>query len=177
MNFPNFGLINKVSQPVLNDGLPNILYHNTQGYNEPDYTNFIQNIPSENENKKMLKFNNLLSELTDNSSKRNIQNPSSINSLFNGGYNRLQSYPTKNIPQQAYSLNSTTGYSPIRDNIQKENFLFYPPPPATTIQNNVFIFVIVLLLLFIFFKVINIQNELNYTLRDLQRRNDFNKNN
>jgi hypothetical protein len=100
--------------------------------------------------------------------------------LFKGNFNRLQNYPStstrNNVSNNSAKsfLNNSTISTPILDNnsqpnLKRENFVqFYPPPIINTIQNNIFIFLIIILLLFIFFKIITIQNELKYTIRDLK---------
>jgi hypothetical protein len=130
-------------------------------------TNYIkQTYPIEqSDNAKMIKFNNMLNNMlyTDEVKNNNIQSVSSLNSIFNG-QNRLQRYPTEIVPQ-----NDEIQKQQIKDSTPKEQFIqFYPHPVVQPVwHNNIILVIVVLMLLFIFFRVIVIQGELNYLMRDI----------
>jgi hypothetical protein len=182
MDFPNYGLVNKLTQNRINDGLPDLVYHNLQGYDtkQPEYSSLVRNYnPNSLDNQKMIKFNNLVNNLlyTDDTCKHNVSTPSSVNSVFNG-QNRLQRYPLviPNRPGQAASFPETqlsycanrTALPTLVNPASKEDFYFYNPQPGFTMQSGIFTCVVVLLLLVIFYKVITIQAELSYVLRYAQ---------
>lgn len=172
--FPNFGLLNNMSQHLANNGAPKILdydINNETGYTYvPASTDLVrQSLPTNDPITKQQRFNSAINDLIFSSrnsggtsttqpstSDLSIRHESVINSLMNQGNKNT------NISQSS-SLNTTSGVSSINDrsdddNSKKEQFIVKPDeqPSIDVEKQNKINFISVIIILFIVFMLIQL---------------------
>ena len=191
--FPNFGLLNNMSQHLANNGTPKILDYNINGETGYTYTPastdlVSQAVPTNSSIMKQQRFNAAIDDLIfsskntgeastiqPNSSDLSLRQESVISSLMN------QRDRNTNINQNT-SINTSSEINGIDDtnnNSKKEQFVVKPDePPSTQIKKqNKMNFIAIIIIIFIVFMLIQLylsQKKMEF-LMDIATRQSFSR--
>lgn len=199
--FPNFGLLNNMSQHLANNGAPKILDYNINGETgytyAPASTDLVsQAIPTNSSIMKQQRFNAAIDDLIfsskntggtstiqPNSSDLSLRQESVISSLMNQKDKNTSSMNTTSEINNTSSINTTSEINTINDtnndSNKKEQFVVKPDesPSIKIEKQNKMNFIAIIVIIFIVFMLIQLylsQKKMEF-LMDIATRQSFSR--